>query len=134
MDEINSEIGKRLKQTRLIFNEGSKLSSEQFAYLLGETGDKIRNFELGRSAVPVRLLYNLYLRGINPIFIISGEGSMFADNPAGREFRQKIESKKKASGDVEIIYQAVVSPASAADSGAPVYKAAAGVIPKRKKQ
>lgn len=134
MENYNLEIGKRLKNIRMIFNEGAKLSSEQFAYLLGETGDKIRNFELGRSALPVRVLYNLYLRGINPVYVISGDGSMFADNEAGVEFKRKVESKRKFSGDVEIIYQPSDHYQIAAESKSPVYRAAAGVVPVKRNE
>lgn len=90
MQNYSLEVGKRLREVRSIFNEGTRLSSEQFAYLLDETGDKIRNYELGRATVPIRLLYALYQRGINPIYLISGEGNMFADNIAGRNFIEKI--------------------------------------------
>lgn len=93
MDEINYFVGQKLREVRHIFNEGKKLSAEQFAYLMGETRDRIANYESGRAAVPVRLLYALYQRGINPVYLLSGEGDIFADNGAGREFRQRLESR-----------------------------------------
>ena len=107
MENINKEIGKRLKKVREIMNEGGKLSAEQFAYLLGETRDKIANYESGRASLPVRVLYELYNRGINPQFLLSGEGSIFADNTAGKEFERKINErnskiKKFSINDVEI--------------------------------
>ncbi len=93
MENLNKEIGERIRFIRSIFNEGGKLSANQFAHLLGETVHKILNYESGRVAVPPSFLLNLYKRGINPIFIISGEGSIFAPNTAGIELRRKIEVK-----------------------------------------
>ncbi|MDT3739754.1 MAG: helix-turn-helix transcriptional regulator [Candidatus Kapabacteria bacterium] len=93
MSTFSEEVGERLKQIRFIFNEGGKLSADQFAFILGETRDKIANYELGRAGLPVRVLFELYKRGINPVYIISGEGSIFADNYAGGNFRLKISEK-----------------------------------------
>lgn len=90
MNDYNIEVGKRLRIVRNIFNEGGKLTADQFAFLMGETRDKITNYELGRAAVPVRVLLELYKRGINPVYIISGEGSVFTETPAGTEFLEKI--------------------------------------------
>jgi len=89
--EYLKHIGRRLRIVRSIFNEGSKLSTEQFAYLLGESRDNIANYEHARASVPVRVLLELYCRGINPTWIITGEGSIFADNEAGRLFRNRLE-------------------------------------------
>lgn len=89
MENINRNIGKRLRIVRHIFNEGTKLSAEQFAHLLDITRDKLINYEIGRAAVPVALLYNLYKRGINPIYIISGDGSIFANNAEGNRLQQQ---------------------------------------------
>lgn len=87
---LNTEIGSRIREIREIFNEGGKMSSAQFAYLLDTSRDAIANYETGRSALPVEIVYQLYQRGINPIFLICGEGSMFASNIEGRKFEQKI--------------------------------------------
>jgi hypothetical protein len=103
MEEFNTLVGIRLKKIRHIFNEGGRLTAEQFAYLIGESGDKIRNYELGRSALPLRVVWILYERGINPVYLISGEGSVFADNHAGRVFKSKVEARNKITGDVELI-------------------------------
>ena len=103
MSGTNLEIGQRLKEVRSIFNEGGKLSAEQFAYLLEETGDRIRNYEFGRAGIPVRLLFNLYQRGINPIYIISGEGSMFAPNPQGQELESKIDSRRSVLNNMKLV-------------------------------
>jgi hypothetical protein len=43
--------------------------------------------------VPPSFLLSLYKRGVNPIFILSGEGEMFAPNAAGRELKRKLEAK-----------------------------------------
>jgi hypothetical protein len=90
MENLNKEIGKRLRFVRSIFNEGGKLSAAQFAFLLGETLHKILNYELGRAQVPPSLLIKLYQRGINPIYILTGEGSVFAPNHAGRKLEEKL--------------------------------------------
>jgi transcriptional regulator with XRE-family HTH domain len=93
MDEYNIQIGKRLRLIREIINEGGKLSSEQFAYLVNESKDKIINYELGRSAIPVKLIYELYKRGINPTFIITGNEDIFASNENGLRLKSSIEEK-----------------------------------------
>lgn len=93
MQDYYAEVGKRLREVRSIFNEGTKLSGEQFAYLLDETGDRIRNYELGRAVVPIRLLFALYQRGISLSFLVAGEGGMFADNDAGLKFKEVINER-----------------------------------------
>jgi hypothetical protein len=93
MYNYNQILGRRLKDIRMIINEGGKLSGDQFGYILGETRDNIANYETGRAGVPIRLLHELYKRGINPVYIISGEGSIFAENDAGRKFKAKLEYK-----------------------------------------
>lgn len=93
MEELNRTIGKRLREVREIFNEGGKLSARQFAYLVDETTDKILNYETGRAAISIQLLINLYHRGFNPVYILTGEGSMFAANSEGIKMSNKIENK-----------------------------------------
>jgi len=93
MNDFNITVGKRLRIVRNIFNEGGKLTADQFAFLMGETRDRITNYELGRAALPVRLLYELYNRGINPVYIITGEGSVFTETKEGIEFLAKIVNK-----------------------------------------
>ena len=94
---INQEIGTRLREVRTLFNEGGKVSATQFAYLLNTTRDKIANYESGRSALPLTIIFLLYQRGINPIYLICGEGSMFAPNMEGRNFEQKINLRSNAT-------------------------------------
>ncbi len=96
MENTNKQIGKRLREIRNIANEGMKLSARQFAHLLDETTDKILNYENGRAAVSVQLLINLYHRGFNPVWILTGEGSKFADNEPGLSLKNKLEA---GSGD-----------------------------------
>lgn len=93
MKDLNIEVGLRLKQVRHFFNEGKKLSAEQFGHLLGESRDNIANYEMGRAGVPIRVLFELYERGINPTYIITGDGKVFADNKAGKDFQQRLKRK-----------------------------------------
>jgi len=95
LEKINLEIGSRLREIRHLFNEGDKLSAKQFAYLLGETTDKILNYENGRASVSINLLINLYNRGINPTYVLTGDGSYFAANSIGQELIKKVEGKVK---------------------------------------
>ncbi len=99
MDNLIKNAGNRLREVRHIFNEGDKLSAKQFAYLLDETQDKILNYENGRAAISLQLLVNLYYRGVNPVYILTGEGEIFADNEAGKSLKSKIKiaSNRRAS-------------------------------------
>jgi len=127
MDELNQAIGKRLRLVRYIFNEGGKLSAQQFAFLLNETRDKIISYELGRSSIPVRMLIELYKRGINIIWLLTGEGEIFAKNGAGRRFKHSI--KLDANADIENLVKI--------DDGNynfPILKVAAGKIAKSTKK
>lgn len=94
MTETKKEIGKRLRRIRNIFLEGGKVSARQFADALGETKDNIANYENGRAHIPNRLLIALYERGFNPIYILSGEGSLFATNTQGRALMEIFDLKK----------------------------------------
>jgi hypothetical protein len=134
---IHIEIGARLREVRSIFNEGSRLSSEQFAYLLDETRDKIINYELGRAAVPLRVLLELYRRGINPIYLLSGDGDIFAKNIAGKTLKEKIAEKAKKNSPkhtfVKDVRRLKVVPEET-EIKTLVVKAAAGKIPKSPKE
>jgi len=90
MDNLIRDAGNRLREVRHIFNEGDKLSAKQFAYLLDETQDRILNYENGRAAISLQLLVNLYHRGVNPVYILTGEGDIFAENDAGKAMKAKI--------------------------------------------
>ena len=94
-------MGKRLREIRHVFFEGRKVSTRQFAEFLSETKDNIANYENGRAFIPNRLLVSLYLRGYNPIFLLTGESSMYADNEAGETLRAAAASQ--IGGAVEIL-------------------------------
>lgn len=106
MDNLNIEIGNRLRDIRYIFNEGSKLSAKQFAYLMNETTDRILNYENGRAAISLQLIVNLYRRGINPTYLLIGDGDRFADNDEGRLFKKKIAGLENSK--VELLTAPVV--------------------------
>lgn len=93
VDMESKLIGKRIKLIRNIINEGGKLSVEQFAFVLQESGDKMRNYELGRAAVPNRVLQALHTRGFNITFIVAGEGDVFNNSPAGQRFKKVVQSR-----------------------------------------
>lgn len=95
MENLQIEIGDRIKQARQIINEGHKLSLVQLAEMLGETRDRLFNYENGRSAVPNHILVNLYQRGINPIYILTGEQEIFATNASGIALKLKVEANNK---------------------------------------
>lgn len=90
---INQDVGIRLRQIRALFNEGGRISAAQFAYLLNTSRDKVANYESGRSALPLEIIYLLYQRGINPIYLICGEGPMFASNAEGKKFELKVNTR-----------------------------------------
>lgn len=126
-----------MKEIRHVFNEGGKLSAMQFAHLLGETRDRIANYESGRTGIPAKLLYELYKRGINPVYIVAGKGSMFAENESGRLLRERFEERKQSAGlgDVKIV--SLPEGGGAIDpkySRPRIYTAAAGEIKRKKKK
>jgi hypothetical protein len=91
--ELNKNIGIRLKAVRQIYNEGIRLTVEQFAHLLDITTDKLLNYESGRSALPINVLLELYNRGIDPIFLLTGSGDIFANNNIGIAMKKNILNK-----------------------------------------
>lgn len=114
MKDFNKEIGSRLKEVRKIYNGGFKATIEQFAAILGETKYNLSNYENGKANLPVRVLKVLYEIGINPLYIINGVGSKFADNEAGRILREKIEQNNENEKDFtkmsseELLHQAEI--------------------------
>lgn len=133
MNKLKSEIGARLRLIRSIFNEGGKLSAEQFAYLLNQNTDKILNYELGRASIPLELLINLYERGYNPIFILTGKESIFANNSEGKKRKRELEAR---GIDVQnLILQNIVSIDKLDESNTkfPVIGVAAGKIKSKRK-
>ena len=97
MENFAIESGQRLRNLREILNEGGKLSADQFAFIINESQDKIINYELGRSAIPIKLLYEIYKRGFNPNYIISGTGSIFLDDEHGQKLKSVFEYKLQNS-------------------------------------
>lgn len=91
MYDLRKNISKRLKEVReKVFMNGVKLSTAQFAQLLNLSESKLRNYELGRSNIPVELIVKLYHKGINPIYLLTGEASVFADNSAGEQLSRRV--------------------------------------------
>ncbi len=129
MNEYNLSVGKRLQNIRKTFNEGTKLSANQFAHLLGTTRDKIVNYENGRSSVPVSILYSLYLRGINPVYLISGDGEIYAENTAGQLIRERMESMEKEKNRKKRIFRLDDDKYKEENN---IYKSAAGRINNKK--
>jgi len=79
------EIGKRLKEIREKHYAKFKLSISDFAEELNEKMFNIANYEAGKANLPNRVLVALYDKGFNPSYILTGEGTLFADNYIGRE-------------------------------------------------
>ncbi|ROL61546.1 hypothetical protein D9V86_05180 [Bacteroidetes/Chlorobi group bacterium ChocPot_Mid] len=132
MGELQKKIGERLRAIRQIFLEGDKVSTRQFANALGEKKDSITNYEMGKAGIPNRVLTKLYERGFNPVFILTGEGSMFADNENGRLIEEKINSKKKKTTNIQNIREIDLSKLSLSELERKVlqYQVAAGDIQK----
>lgn len=104
MEDLQKQIGSRLREIRNIFFEGGKLSARQFALAVNETKDNIANYENGRANVPNRLMVTLYNKGINPVYILTGEDSIFASNDAGKLLEKRINFGKKEKGNVAEVY------------------------------
>jgi hypothetical protein len=105
MDNMQKNIGDRLKEIRDIIFEGGRISARQFAQSVGETKDNIANYENGRANVPNRLLAALYHKGINPIYILTGEGTVNAPNEAGKIIAQRIKYSGSAKSNVAEIHK-----------------------------
>ncbi|MFA6569844.1 MAG: hypothetical protein WCT77_01260 [Bacteroidota bacterium] len=97
MDSLQKEIGKRLKEIRKIYLDGTSVSARQLAENIGETKDNIANYENGKANVPNRVMIALYNKGFNPVYILTGENSMFADNTAGKALNAIIKEKNKSN-------------------------------------
>ncbi len=132
MNDLKNSIGKRLREIRNIFLEGDKVSARQFANALGETKDNIANYENGRANIPNRLLLRLYERGFNPIYILSGEGSIFAENENGDTLKEKIDTKKNRKATIRNVREFDYSKLSVRELERKVmqYQVAAGDIKK----
>lgn len=85
MKTEQEEIGSRLKLIRAEYYANFKLTIPEFAEELGETKHNIANYERGLASIPNRVLVALYRKGFNPTYILTGEGSVFAENLKGKE-------------------------------------------------
>ncbi|OGU14254.1 MAG: hypothetical protein A2X61_16700 [Ignavibacteria bacterium GWB2_35_12] len=104
MADLQKKIGNRLKEVRNIFFEGGKLSARQFALAVNETKDNIANYENGRANAPNRLLVTLYNKGINPTYILTGDGSIYAANEAGKLLEKRANAGRDEQGNVAELY------------------------------
>ncbi len=140
MGELQKKIGQRLREIRLLFLEGDKVSARQFANALGEKKDSITNYEMGKAGIPNRLLLKLYERGFNPVYILTGEGSVFADNENGQVVKEKIHSKNNKKSNIQNIREIDLTKLSLNELERKViqYQVAAGdiqkIIEKKKNQ
>ena len=92
-ESLNIQIGNRIKAIRNVYNEGIRLTVEQFSHLLDISNEQLLNYENGRSALPINILLELYSRGVNPMFVLTGEGDALGNNDAGDDLREKFKVK-----------------------------------------
>jgi hypothetical protein len=90
MEKIQNEISNRLKEVRTRHYETFKLSTAQFSKELEESEFNLQNYESGKASIPNRLLIALYYKGINPIYILTGEGDVYTDTPQGIARRNRV--------------------------------------------
>ena len=111
MTDLKREIALRLREVRKIYNGGYEIRVEDFAKELDERNYNILNYEAGKANIPARLLVALYHKGFNPTYILTGEGSKFANNTIGRILSMKIEEEysEKIPGNVAEIYSIDIS-------------------------
>lgn len=83
------EIGKRLKEIREKHYAKFKLSLNDLAEELNEKMFNIANYEAGKANLPNRVMVALYDKGFNPSYILTGKGSIYANNSAGDERRRQ---------------------------------------------
>jgi hypothetical protein len=88
-----NEIGLRLRTIRDQYLIGIKISTNQFAELVGEPKHNIAAYESGKANIPNRVFVALYDKGINPIYILTGEGSVYAPNKAGTTLSESLKGK-----------------------------------------
>lgn len=100
---LKKAVGSRLKICRqILFPESLQ---EDFAKLLSTTDvsvskQNISDWETGKSTVSIQVQKRLFELGINISWLVAGEGSMFADNEAGRSLQAKNQPSKP---NVELI-------------------------------
>jgi transcriptional regulator with XRE-family HTH domain len=96
------DISQRLKEVRLMYSISPKLSVNEFANAIEESPFNIANYENGKANVTNRVLVKLYRIGFNPTYILTGEGSPFADNDEGRKIALKNGIKYSIISDTDI--------------------------------
>ncbi|GAB5465422.1 MAG: hypothetical protein Kapaf2KO_08580 [Candidatus Kapaibacteriales bacterium] len=87
----NEAIGERLKTFRKFFLNGQQITSSQLAGLLDEKPDRIRNYESGRSAIPIRLVVALDEIGLSMNYLLTGEGLIFSSSEKGIELKSELD-------------------------------------------
>jgi transcriptional regulator with XRE-family HTH domain len=129
MEQLLTKMGERLKSVREKYlMPGVKLSATQIAAILGSTNDKISNYERGISGIPNHILVALYHSGINPVYLLTGEGDVYESNPEGRRLAEKFAEQQSR---IKIINE-VNQVANADHADIRTLKAAAGKIPTQK--
>ncbi len=83
------EIGKRLQEVRNKYISSRKLSTLEFADLINESKFNISNYESGKANIPNRVLVELYKKGINPTWILTGEQSIYVNTINSAEAEEK---------------------------------------------
>jgi transcriptional regulator with XRE-family HTH domain len=92
-DFDNIAVGDRIKQFRSIYNLGSKISSVQLAHRLEVEPALLRNYESGRSSLPLGLLLKIHNIGLGMHFVLTGEGLMFSDTEEGHRLKAEMDSR-----------------------------------------
>jgi transcriptional regulator with XRE-family HTH domain len=105
MENIQEEIGARLKEIRNKYADKRKLSAAEFGELLGESKYNIGNYERGIASVPNRTLLALLNLGFNVNWLISGRGEPIlsggAKYPAVAEERLTYKAKVDINHEIE---------------------------------
>lgn len=119
-------MGERLKAVREKYlMPGIKLSATQIAGILGSSNDKISNYERGISGIPNHILVGLYNSGINPVYLLTGEGDVYAANPEGRRLAEKFAEQQSRLNVIKNVSSAQIDD----QVNIRTMKAAAGKIP-----
>lgn len=90
IEKYQNEIANRLKEVRTKYFETFKLSTAQFAIEVNESEFNLQNYESAKASIPNRLLITLYYKGINPIYILTGEGDVWTETPQGIARKQRV--------------------------------------------
>ncbi len=92
---LAKDIGERIKEIRKTLG----LSQEQFSQKLGTSRRSVSKYETGDNALPDQVKLKLYDLGVNPTWLLSGEGSIFVE---AKENKSKVlESLRLQIKDIE---------------------------------